>query len=295
MDENIGFVGVGAMGSRMAANLLDVGYDVVAYDIDEDRLGEMCAAGAESAPSAAATAQEADVVMSSLPTTDAIQDAYCGPEGVFEGVREGALLVELSTARPAAAEQLHATARKRGLVVDIVDAPVIGVPPVAADAGLTVVVGGARAAYERAEPVLSHLADTVFHVGEPGTGYTTKLLNNVVLLGQYAIAAEAFALAGRIGLSRETLIDVIDSGMGGSEIIATKVGKALEEDFDASDGSPVDTTRKDLKYALDLGYDADFTMAITAAIEERYTLASTAGDGEKDYSVLMRVLDELGG
>jgi len=232
--------------------------------------------------------------MSSLPTADAVRDAYCGPDGVFDGVHEGTLLVESSTARPATAEQLHATARERELAVDIVDAPVIGIPSVAADAGLTVVVGGAPAAYERAEPVLSQLGDTIYHVGEPGTGYTAKLLNNVVLLGQYAIAAEAFALASRVGLSRETLGDVIDSGMGGSEIIATKVQKALDGDFDASDGSPVDTTRKDLKYALDLGYDADVTMALTAAIEERYTLASTAGDGEKDYSVLMRVLEELG-
>ncbi|MFB6130446.1 MAG: NAD(P)-dependent oxidoreductase [Salinigranum sp.] len=287
----LGFVGVGNMGSRMTRNLLDAGYEVTVFDLDDERVEAMTDAGAEAADSARAVAESAETVLSSLPTVEAIESAYLGPEGILAGADDGTLLVEMSTTSPTVTARIAEEVANTG--VEFVDAPVIGIPPVAAAAELTIMVGGTEGAFERAEPVLSNLGTSVYHVGEVGSGHKSKLLNNMVLLGQYAIAAEAFALAERVGVSQETLYEVITSGVASSDLIEAKLSKALAGDFDPADGSPADNARKDLKYALDMGYDGHFTMPITASVEEHFGLAQTVGEGEKDYSVLLRVLEDL--
>lgn len=291
MSETIGFVGVGTMGSRMTANLLEAGYNVVVFDVDPERVEAMIGLGAESADSPAELATKVDVVMSSLPTADAIESAYLGPDGLIEGVSDETLLIELSTTKPSTTETVSEALSETGAT--LVDAPVIGVPPVAERAELTIMVGGPQDAYERARPILEVLSETIYHVGGVGDGHRTKLINNALMLTNYAIAAEVLALSEVVGIDQDRMFEIIDSGMGGSDIVTAKWAKAFEEDFDPQDGSPIDNVRKDLTYALDMGYQSDFMMPITAAVEEHYTLASTVGRGGDDYSVLVRVLEDL--
>lgn len=291
MSQEIGFVGVGNMGSRMARNLLDDGYDVIVFDIDDERLQAMREAGADTATSPREIAERSDIVMSSLPTDEAIETAYLGPDGVLAGVSPGSLLVEMSTANPSITRQIQEALPDPN--VALVDAPVIGTPPVAAAANLTIMVGGTESAFDRAAPILETLGESVYHVGGLGSGHESKLLNNMVLLGQYAIAAEAFAMAGQLSVSEETLYEVITSGIASSELIETKVSKALSGNFDPSDGARIDNARKDLKYALEMGNEESHTMPITAVIKEHFTLAAMVGEGNQDYSVLLQVLKDL--
>ena len=291
MSERLGFVGVGNMGSRMTRNLLDAGYDVTVFDVDDERVAAMREAGAEAADSPHAVAEAVDVAFTSLPTVEIIEEVYFGDDGLLEGAGEGSLLVEMSTTKPTVSNRIGDAVGDSG--VEFVDAPVIGIPPVAAAAELTIMVGGSEAAFDRVRPILTALGESIYHVGDVGDGHKSKLLNNMVLLGQYAVAAESFALAERVDLDQEVLYDVVTSGVAGSDLIEAKVGKALDGDFDAADGSPVDNARKDLKYALDMGYLEDFTMPLTASIEEHFTLAATVGEGDQDYSVLMQVLEDL--
>lgn len=291
MPETIAVIGVGNMGSAFATNLLGAGYEVVVFDIDAGKVEAMVEAGAEPADSAASAAAGADVVISSLPTAGAIEAAYFDDGGVFDGATAGTLLIEMSTTLPELSVRLHEAANDRGLAS--VDAPVIGIPPVAEAAELVIMVGGATPAFERAEPVLAALGREVHHVGGVGDGHRMKLLNNMVLVGSVGIAAEAFALAAQVGVDREKLFEMVTEGMAGSEIIEAKTRKALDGDADPSDGSPVDNARKDLHYALEMGDSADFLTPITAAIQEHFTLAATAGRGDEDYSVLLTVLEEL--
>ncbi|MFW6384912.1 MAG: NAD-binding protein [Halodesulfurarchaeum sp.] len=142
--------------------------------------------------------------------------------------------------------------------------------------------------------MLSVLGETLFHVGGVGDGHRAKLINNTVQHGSFVVAAEALALAANVGVDQETMFDVIDSGMGSSELLRAKFGKAFENDFDATDGSPIYHARKDVKYALDMGFESDFVMHVAAAVEENYGLATAVGDGEKDYSIMLRVLENLG-
>ena len=292
MSETIAVIGVGAMGSAYARNLLGAGYAVRVFDVDADRVSSMEGAGAEAATSPAAAAAGADLVVSSLPTAEVIEAAYLDDDGVLEGAEAGTLLVEMSTTRPSTSERIAAHAADRG--IGFVDAPVIGMPPVAEAAELVITVGGSAADFERVEPVLWNLGKAVHHVGGVGDGHRVKLLNNMVLLTEYAITAEAFALADTVDVDREVLFDIVTSGVAGSGVIEAKARKALDGDFDPGDGMAVDKVLKDLKYALDMGYETRFTLPIAAAVKEHYTLAVTAGRGDDDYSVLMRVLEELG-
>lgn len=288
MTETIGFVGVGNMGSRMAGNFLEASYDVAVFDLDDARVAAMVEAGATAADSSRALAERVDVVFSSLPTADAVEAAYTGEDGVLAGVSEGQLLIECSTITPSTTEAVAAAAAERGAT--LIDAPVIGTPPVAERAELTFMVGGPESAFDRAEPLLSTLGETRWHVGGVGDGHRAKLINNTVMHGNVVIAAEALALADAAGMDQELMLDVIDSGMGGSAIMRAKIGKALEGDFDPADGSPVHNARKDVKYALDLAFEEGVAMHAAAAVEEDYGLAEAAGRGEEDYSAVLEVL-----
>ena len=293
MSETIGVVGVGNMGSRVARNLLAADYGVVVFDLDGAKVDAMVESGARAAESARGLADRVDVVLSSLPTADAVEAAYLGEDGVVEGVSDGQLLVELSTITPATTERIAEAATERGAT--LIDAPVIGTPPVAERAELTFMVGGPEAAFERVEPILETLGETLWHVGGVGDGHRAKLINNTVMHGTVVVAAEALALADAAGLDRELMFEVIDSGMGGSDILRAKIGKALAGDFDPADGSPLHNARKDVKYALDLAFEEDVAMHAAAAVEEDYGLAAAAGEGDRDYSVVLEVLGERGG
>jgi 2-hydroxy-3-oxopropionate reductase len=291
MTETIGVVGVGNIGSRLSENLLEAGYEVVVFDLDDDRVATLVEAGATGAESSNDVARRADIVLSSLPTADAVEAAYLGENGIVAGAGEGQLLVECSTITPSTTERAAEAAAERGATM--IDAPVIGTPPVAARAELTFMVGGPEEVFERIEPVLEVLGETLWHVGDVGDGHRAKLINNTVMHGNVVIAAEALAMADAVGMDKELMFDVINSGMGGSPVMQAKIQKALSGDFDPSDGSPLHNARKDVKYALDLAFEEDAAMHVAAAVEENYGLAAAAGEGDRDYSVVLEVLEGL--
>lgn len=290
MNERIGFVGVGNMGSRMTETLLASGYDVVVFDIDSERVNAMVDAGASAADTAKAVAERVDVLLSSLPTKAAFEDVYLGDAGILAGASAGHLLIDVSTMPPATTEAIATAAGEDG--VTLIDAPVIGTPLVAERAELTFMVGGPTAAYDRAEPILSSLGETLWHVGDVGDGHRAKLINNTVMHGNVVIAAEALALAEAAGIDQQLMFRVINAGLGGSEIMRTKIGRALDGAFDAADGSTVRHARKSVAYALNLAFEEDVAMPMAAAVQHDYGLADAAGDGDRDYSVLLRVLQE---
>lgn len=293
MIETIGVIGVGNMGSAYARNLVDAGYDVIVYDVVDEKISRAVDGGARRGTSSSDVATQSDAVVSSVPTAEAVETVYFDDGGVLEAADSGTLLLEMSTTRPTLSDAINEAAVELGL--EYVDAPVIGLPFVAEAAELVVIMGGTDESVDRAKPILAELGKELHHVGGAGDGHRAKLMNNMVLLAEYAIAAEVFALAGEMGVDREKLLGIITGGMAGSETIEVKVGKALEGDFDTAEGFAVNLARKDLEYALDMSYAADFTTPITAIVNEHYTLAATTGRGDDDYAVTMRVLEDLAG
>lgn len=292
MSDTIGFIGVGRMGSRMATNLLDAGYDVVVYDVDPDRVDEMEREGADSSDSIDGIASAADVVMTSLPTSEIVEDVYFGSDGLIDALESGSMVVEMSTIRPATIERIAAALDGRD--IQVVDCPVLGPPPDAAAGSLTAVAGCEQAAFERVEPILEVIGSRVEHFDQPGDAKRVKLANNVMNYGNWALAAEMIALVDRMGLDSEHFFEITNSGSASSPIVAAKAPKAFEENYEP--GFPVDGARKDLQYALDMKEEEDYPAPIAAAIGEQFTMASalTEDSGDTDYSVMIELFRSLG-
>jgi 3-hydroxyisobutyrate dehydrogenase-like beta-hydroxyacid dehydrogenase len=290
MAGTVGFVGVGRMGSRMATNLIEDGYEVVVRDVDPARVEQMEAAGAASVDSLAEMAAATDVVITSLPDTAAVEEVYLGEEGLLVALREGSMVVETSTVQPAAIEAIAAAVDDRD--VDVVDCPVIGPTAAAADRTLTTVVGADDAALERARPLLERLGERLDHVGGPGDGTRVKLAHNVMNYGNWVLGAEMLALVERMGLDPEQFFDIVDDGHAASPIFAEKATRYFEGDFDP--GFPIDGARGDLQCALEMKEANDYPAPAAAAVAEQFALASAMTGGEDDYAVMAELFRSLG-
>lgn len=286
MTETIGFIGVGRMGSRMAENLLEAGYDVVAYDVDEDRVRGMVDEGAEGGTSIPDVAERSTVVMTSLPTSESVKAVYFDDGGLLDSVDSGTMLVEMSTIDASIVERIA----EEALDNDVVDCPVIGPPPEAAAATLTIVAGCSEEAFQRVEPILGPLGTRIDHVGGVGTAKRIKLANNVMTYGNFAIAAEMFALVEETGIDPERFFDIVESGAASAAIVDAKMPRAFEGDFEP--GFTVDGARSDLRHALAMKEEADVSAPLAATVAERYTFVASAGHGDRDYSIMPGVFSK---
>ena len=210
----IGFIGLGNMGGPMAANLVKAGHQVTGYDILPAAVAALSAAGGHAAASAAEAVAAGDVVITMLPAGPQVREVYLGNGGVLGRARNGALLVDCSTIDVETARAVAAAARAAGF--DMVDAPVSGGTAGAAAASLTFMVGGEAAAFARARPVLDAMGRTIVHTGPAGTGQAVKICNNMMLAISMIGVCEAFTLAHKLGLTSQTLFDVVSKSTGQS-------------------------------------------------------------------------------
>jgi 3-hydroxyisobutyrate dehydrogenase len=210
----IGFIGLGNMGAPMAANLVKAGHQVTGYDIVPAAIAALAAAGGRAAASAAEAVAAGDVVITMLPAGPQVREVYLGNGGVLGRARNDALLVDCSTIDVETARAVAAAAREAGF--DIVDAPVSGGTAGAAAASLTFMVGGDAAAFARARPVLDAMGRTIVHTGPAGNGQAVKICNNMMLAISMIGVCEAFTLAHKLGLTSQTLFDVVSKSTGQS-------------------------------------------------------------------------------
>ena len=210
----IGFIGLGNMGAPMAANLVKAGHQVTGYDILPAAVAALAAAGGRAAASAAEAVAAGDVVITMLPAGQQVREVYLGNGGVLGRARNGALLVDCSTIDVETARAVAAAARAAGF--DMVDAPVSGGTAGAAAASLTFMVGGEAAAFARARPVLDAMGRTIVHTGPAGNGQAVKICNNMMLAISMIGVCEAFTLAHKLGLTSQTLFDVVSKSTGQS-------------------------------------------------------------------------------
>ncbi len=264
----------------MTSNLLADGYDVVVYDVDDEAIEAMVEEGAQAGTSAQDVTERATVVMTSLLTSEIVTDVYFGDDGVLNAVDEETMLVETSTVDPSVVERIAEAADGN----EVVDAPVIGPPPKAAAATLTIVAGCSDAAFERVRPILEPFGERIDHVGEVGSANRIKLANNVMTFGNWAIAAEMTALVKKTGIDQEQFFEITSSGTGGSPIVDMKMPKSLVGDHEP--GLNIDGARSDLQYAIAMKEEADFSTPLASAVADRFTYAAAAGHGDKDYTVM---------
>jgi 3-hydroxyisobutyrate dehydrogenase len=295
----VGFIGLGHMGSAMVRRLIDAGYSLTVYDRTAARAEEVEQQGA--AVSVAQTPKDlvaqSDVVMVCV-TDDAAQQQVMlgqdGHDGALAGMREGALIVDLSTVSPGASRRasrrLHDAAHEQG--VAMLDAAVSGSVPQVEQGSLVIFVGGEQDAYQRCHPILEVLGNSIFYMGSSGMGTTMKLVANTLLgLGMQALA-EAITLGEKAGLEKRLLLDVLEQTAVLTPGQKAKLANVAHEQYPTQ--FALSLIHKDFRLVLDEAYAASVPMPATAVAEQMYTAAMAKGV-EADFSIMIRFMEELAG
>lgn len=288
----IGFVGLGAMGRRMAARLLVAEHDVAGFDLDAVALERLGAAGGRPALTAASACDGAEAAVLMVVDAAQAEAALFGKGGVVEGLPRGGLVVASMTMPPAAAEALGARVNAAGL--DYLDAPVSGGTAGAETGTLSFMASGTDAAFRRADPLLDAMGRGVFRCGDrPGQGSTMKMVHQLAAGANLAVAAEVMSFGARLGLDGDMLLDVLNASAGGSWMIADRAPRMLSEPGEAK--SAVDIFVKDLGIVLDAARVARFPVPVAGAALQVFLGASGAGFGAADDSQAVQFYERLGG
>jgi len=288
----IGFIGLGNMGGGMALNLVKAGYEVAAFDLAQAALDHACEGGCGQAGSAAEAVRGAEAVVTMLPAGKHVASVYGGE--VFDAVAPGTLLIDCSTIDVATARAVAEQARAKGL--EMVDAPVSG-GIAAANAGtLTFMVGGGDKAFAKAEPILQKMGKAVIHAGEEGAGQAAKICNNMILGATMIATCESLALVQRLGLDPKKFYDIASKASGQSWSLTSYcplpgVGPESPADRGYEGGFAAALMLKDLKLAMAAAQGADAAVPMGAAAEALYQSFINGGNGTKDFSGIIAMLD----
>jgi 3-hydroxyisobutyrate dehydrogenase-like beta-hydroxyacid dehydrogenase len=287
----LGFVGLGAMGGRMARRLLAAGHVVVGYNRTVAKARRLVDAGLRLAGSPREAARDVEVVFSMVTDTTALDAVARGPDGILAGLRAGMTWIEMSTVSPAATRALGAEVAERGAT--LLDAPVSGSVATLEQGQLSFMVGGDAAALERVRPCLLAIGPTVTHVGALGLAVSMKIAVNLGLAVQMVAFAEAVVLAEKAGVARERAVDVLLKSVVASPMLKYRGPFVLGMPGDA--WFDVGMMQKDLRLALELGRGTGAALPATALSHELLSAARGLGLGELDFAVVFDVLASLSG
>jgi len=287
----VGFIGLGIMGSRMAANLLREGHDLTVYNRTRAKAEALLGSGAHWAGSPAAAARGVEVLITMLSEPTAVRAVAEGPQGFLDGLNAGALWVDCSTVNPSFSREMGGACDRLGL--RFLDAPVSGSKGPAEKGELAFLVGGAEADVATARPLLDVMGSGVSHMGPVGAGSAMKMVTNL-LLGMGAVAfAEALVLGESLGIARETLLDKLLGGRMTPGFLAGKKAKFANGTYEVE--FPLQWLHKDLQLVSTTAYETGVVLPAAHATKEVFGLARRAGLGEQDYSAVVEVLARKGG
>jgi 3-hydroxyisobutyrate dehydrogenase len=279
------------MGSSMAGHLIDAGHEVDVYNRTRARASAVVEKGARWCDSASEVATASDVVVLMLGYPIDVHETVLGEDGVLEVMKQGALLIDMTTSEPALAVEIHEAASAKG--VQALDAPVSGGDVGARNATLVIMVGGEPEAFERAEPLLSVLGQSVSLLGEAGAGQHTKMVNQIAIAAGMIGLCEALLYAHRAGLDLEQTIATIQGGAAGSWSLSNYGPRILRGDLEP--GFKIDHFVKDLGIALSEARRMKLSLPGTAVAEQLYIAAQGNGLGEKGTHALSVALGRVSG
>jgi len=288
----IGFIGLGNMGLPMAGNLVKKGHEVKGYDIFEDNLSKATQAGIKKAASAVDAAKDVEFVVTMVPTGRETLEVY-GKSGVLQSATKGTLFIDASTIDVADAKRAHELARAAGMLS--LDAPVSGGTTGAQKATLTFMCGGSKEAFAKAEAVLGGMGRKLVHCGEAGMGQAAKICNNMMMAICMIGACEGFALAEKLGLSNQTLFDVVSTSTGNSFALSGYCPvpgpvPTTPANRDYAPGFMTKLMVKDLTLAQAASQDVGVATAMgaQALATLRLYMNMVEGAADKDFSSVMK-------
>ncbi len=289
MAEMVGFIGLGIMGKPMAKNLMKAGFPLVVHNRTASKAEELVRDGAVAAATPREVADRCGIVITMLPDSPDVEEVVAGEGGVLEGLRAGALLIDMSTISPVVTRQLAERVVAKGAAM--LDAPVSGGDVGAIQGTLSIMVGGAEPDFERAAPVFAAMGKTVVHVGGNGAGQVTKAANQVVVALTIGAVAEALVLGARGGVAPEKILDVLGGGLASNRVMEVKRQKFLSHVFEP--GFRAELHHKDLGIVLSSAREFGVTLPLTAVVDQLFMAMGKKGWGAEDHSALLRVIEDL--
>jgi len=288
---NLGFVGLGVMGSEMVDRLLGKGYTVTGYNRTRAKADWLVKKGMKWGDSPRAVAAAADITFSMVTNSAALQAVVDGPDGMLSSLTAGKILVDMSTVSPDVSRSIAARVREKGS--DMLDAPVSGSVITLQQGKLSVMVGGRAETFERVKSVLYDIGPKVTHVGDNGLALVMKIATNLSLAVQMLAFSEGVLLAEKSGIARETAVDVMTHSVIGSPMVQYRGPFVLKMPEEA--WFDVNMMQKDMLLALELGRQVDVPLPATAATNEMLTAARGMGLAKKDFAILFEVLARMSG
>ncbi|HKC55587.1 MAG TPA: NAD(P)-dependent oxidoreductase [Vicinamibacterales bacterium] len=288
---NLGYIGLGAMGGRMANRLLDKGHTVTGYNRTRSKAQWLVDRGMTWGESPRAVAEAADVIFVMVTDSRSLESVSGGADGFLAGLRDGKVVVDSSTVSPAVSRDVAEKVRAKG--ADMVDAPVSGSVSTLEAGKLSVMVGGRRATFDRIKPILDDIGPKVTHVGDNGLALSMKIAHNLSLAVQMLAFSEGVLLAEKSGIPRAVAVDVLTHSVMASPMVQYRGPFVLE--MPAESWFDVNMMQKDLLLALEMGRKLDVPLPTTAVTNEFLTAARGMGLASYDFAVIFRVLAQMAG
>jgi 2-hydroxy-3-oxopropionate reductase len=287
----VAFIGLGIMGSPMAANLVKAGFDVTGHNRSPGKVQALVDAGGRGAGSVAEAVRGAEVIITMVPDSPDVEEVTGGEDGIFAHAEPGALYVDMSSIRPDVAVRVARAGREAGLRV--LDAPVSGGEAGAVEGSLSIMVGGEAEDFAAARPVLDAMGRTIVHVGPAGSGQTVKAANQLVVAGNLELLAEAIVFLEAHGVDARAALEVLGGGLAGSTVLDRKGPAMLAREF--APGFRLALHHKDLGIVQTAAREAGVAIPLGAVVSQLVAALVARGDGGLDHSGLLKLVAELSG
>jgi 3-hydroxyisobutyrate dehydrogenase-like beta-hydroxyacid dehydrogenase len=285
----LGFIGLGKMGQPMTRRLLAAGHAVAVHNRSRGAVEALAREGATACTSPAEVAAQADIVLTCLTNTDAVEAVYLGANGLIAAARPGQLFIDHSTVGPETSRALARAAGARGAA--FLDAPVSGGPAGAEAGTLTIMVGGEADAFARAQPVFAAYGQHIHHVGPVGAGATVKLVNQLLVTINLAGLVEGLALGVKGGVAPQTMVEVLRTGFAGSRMLDRNAPRILARDFQPA--TSIGLLAKDLRLIQEEARRLEVRLLLGAVTEALFHEARALGLAEEDMAALVKPLERL--
>ena len=284
----VGFIGLGIMGKPMSKNMLKAGYDLVVMDHQQAPVDELVAAGAASADSPKAVAEQTEIIITMLPNSPHVKQVVLGENGIIEGAKPGTVVIDMSSIAPLASKEVYGELEKIG--VDLLDAPVSGGEPKAIDGTISVMVGGKKEIFDKCYELMMTMAGSVVYTGSIGAGNTTKLANQIIVALNIAAMSEALVLATKAGVEPELVFEAIRGGLAGSTVLEAKAPLVMDRKFDP--GFRIELHIKDLANVLETAHEIGVPLPLTAGVMEIMQALKVDGKQGDDHGGLIQYYEK---
>jgi len=282
----LGFIGLGAMGAPMARNLLKAGYSVAVYARRKELVDALAADGAQAAASPADVASRSSIVLTMVTDTEAVREVVLGKHGIVEGARPGSVVIDHSTISPTVTQMIAAALKARDIAM--LDAPVSGGVAAAEARTLSMMVGGDASVFERCEPILARIGQTLVYVGLSGSGQVAKACNQICTIVNQEAVAEAMIVAERCGIDPAKVKDVLMAGFGASRMLELQAPKMIARDFEGKVQSRLH--HKDIHIVLQMARDLGIELPARAAAAQVLDKLQARGGARQDSAAIFNVL-----